>query len=155
MADAKISALTAATVPLSEADEFALIQSTTSKMATLAQIMDAAKPEGYDLGTVAVLDSEYLIQFQELRVSGTGVLSVAGTGLVILTDFGTKISAPGPVVGSPKGGSFTVPDNYVYDLLRPLVLSGDSTQVTLQGSAELVLSDDFGSRSLVVLAGVA
>lgn len=149
MADTKISALTAATLPLAPGDEFALIQSTTSKMATMAQVADAVKAQGYDMSTISLATEDFLLHYQHMKISGTNRLSLAGTSEAYISDFGNNSVI---YAGVPKGGSFTVLDNFVYDLIKRLTLQNQD-RATLKGSADMILSGDFETRQRIVLAG--
>jgi len=134
MADTKISALTAVTAPVA-ADEFAVNQAGTSKKVTLNQVWNSDR-----------------VQFERLTLAGTDRLTAAGTSSVLLSDFGTL---PSLILGVPKIPSvpFTVPTGYILDIIPRLSLGLDM-RATLAGSAELILSDDFATRSRIVLAGV-
>lgn len=60
-----------------------------------------------------------------------------------------------PIMGRPKTaiGNFRVPTNYIHDVIGTLSISGYTTRSTLEGTANLVMTDDFGTRSRIVLAG--
>lgn len=151
MADTKISGLPAVTSPVLT-DEFGVNQGGTSKKETLEQIRMAARPAELDVSGISVATEEYLEQWRTLKVTGTAQLAIAGTGAVWVTDGATTTVETAPVVGSPKGGSFIILDGWFLDLLFTLNLAGES-KVDLRGSADLILSDDFGTRSSIVLAG--
>lgn len=56
------------------------------------------------------------------------------------------------VVGTPKvPSSFTLPTNYFLDQMFRLTLTG-TNRATLQGNADLILNDDFKTRSRIVLS---
>jgi hypothetical protein len=86
-----------------------------------------------------------------LKLAGTERMVITGTNDLVIGGFGLANSI---ILGQPKVNdiSFTVLNNYLYDQLNRLALSRD-TRATLQGSADLYLTDDFGTRSRVVLAG--
>lgn len=149
MADTKVSALPAAAAALI-AMELPVNDAGTSRKVTIAQIADATSPTSYDLGTSTIATEQFLLQYQHLKLSGSRRLAMEGTAEIVLNGFGTSNAA---IVGSPKGASsFIVPDNYLYDLMYRLTLP-NSVRADLRGSADLVITDDFSSRSRIVLAG--
>lgn len=107
--------------------------------------------EGFDTGTITLATAQYRVQYQHLRLTSTERLTMAGTATVFLTDLGT---ATGEIRGTPKrtSVSFTVPNDYVLDQLYRLQIDG-AQRVSLVGTADLFLTDDFGTRSRIVLAG--
>lgn len=85
-------------------------------------------------------------QISTSETDTTKVLAPDGAGSVVFR-------SAGAIAGSPKATvSFTVPNDYLYDLLYRLTMVG-TQRVTLQGTADLVLSDDFRTRQRIVLAG--
>lgn len=62
------------------------------------------------------------------------------------------IATTDTTVGTPKApaSSFTVPTNYFLDQMYRLTLAG-AVRATLQGTADLILTDDFAARRRIVL----
>lgn len=150
MADTKISGLPAATTSIST-DQYAINQGGVSKSVTAAIVSGAVAPDPYDVSGTTVADAQFLLQYQHLRVSSTGRFTAAGTGEIYVSDFGAYDTSP--IVGQPKVGSFTLPENYVYYLFTELRLAYWS-RATLQGfNSDLVISDDFKTRQRIVLQG--
>lgn len=89
----------------------------------------------------------------ELGVNETATPGVAGTSkrktALMMAQYVTST-----LVGVPKtpAGNFTVPTNYVHTVQGRLTLAG-TVRATLAGTADLILTDDFGTRSRIVLAG--
>lgn len=86
-----------------------------------------------------------------LTLSGTNRLPIAGTSQVLLQ--GIR-NANINYVGSPKTPvvPFTIRDGYYLDVLfRLSLLLG--MRATLEGGADLIMSDDFGTRKRIILAG--
>lgn len=108
--------------------------------------------EAYDRGTITLATDQYVVQDKHLYMSGANRLSAAGTAEVLLTDLGNTASV---IMGTPKcpSLSFTVLTDWFFDVIRRLSLSSQ-IRATLQGNADLILTDDFGSRSRIVLAGM-
>lgn len=106
----------------------------------------------YDPGTVSLATDQYLLQDRHLYLTGAERLSAAGTAEVLLTDLGNTASV---VMGAPKcpSLSFTVLTDWFFDVIRRLSLTSQ-IRATLQGNADLILTDDFGTRSRIVLAGM-
>jgi hypothetical protein len=107
-------------------------------------------PPGLDPGTRSIEDEHFLLQHDHLKLVGIERLSLAGTGQLFLSAFGSQ-----PVyAGNPKipSVSFTVPDGWMLDVITRLDLRL-TTRVTLLGSADLYVTDDFATRSRIVLAG--
>ena len=150
MADTKVSALPAVTVPATT-DEFPVNQGGTSKKVTLAQIQDANRAGEYDLAAVVIANEEFLLQYNRVRVSGTNRLTLAGTAEVVLSAFS---SLDNVYMGQPRvpTTSWTVPQDWYWDLIARIALAGN-VRGTLQGTGALILTDDFGTRSRIVLAG--
>jgi hypothetical protein len=150
MADTKISALTAVTTP-AVTDEFAVNQGGNSKKATLSQVVNTAHGQNYDVGTITLSTEQFMEQYEHLKLSGSERLTMAGTAELFLSDFGNTAVL---ILGVPKTPtlSFTVPTDYVLDQLYRLSLI-NAMRATLQGTADLVLTDDFGARSRIVLTG--
>lgn len=127
MADTKISALTQVTQP-AMADELAANDIGNSKKITLSQLM--------------------VLQYVQITLTGSDRMTLAGTQETLVSDFG----ATAPIyAGWPKRGSFTVKDNYAYDLVGELSL-WNADRVSLLGSADLILSDDFRQRNRLILS---
>lgn len=87
-----------------------------------------------------------------LNLTGTERLVITGTNEVVVGGpFGRADSL---LMGVPKtlDISFTVPNNYVYDQFGEIAIT-QNNRVTLQGSADFYLTDDFAARSRIVLAG--
>lgn len=105
----------------------------------------------YNPGTISMVTEQFLIQYDHLKLSSTNRMTLAGTAEVVLTDLGTNGSI---ILGTPKmpNLSFTVPTDYFLDQIARLSLAG-AVRATLQGTADLILTDDFGQRSRIVLSG--
>ena len=148
MADTKVSALTAATTALA-ADEFPVNEAGTSKKVTLAQILDASRAD--DPGNVTMTTATTLTAYDRLALSSTNRLTMPGTAEVVLNNVRQE-----PVVyrGKPKAHwrSFTVPTDWEYIVVNRLSLN-DPARASFQGNCDVILSDDFGTRSRIVLAG--
>lgn len=99
---------------------------------------------------VTIATATYVEQWQEIRLSSSYRLTMAGTGRLNLLDNGTVASV---IVGTPRTPpvSFTVPTEYVHDLLARLSLTGQ-VRATLQGTADLWIVDDFKQRQRIVLS---
>jgi hypothetical protein len=113
-------------------------------------------PGAYDPGSVTVATERFLLQYAHLKLASTERMTVAGTARVVVEDHADQgaFGEPGIVLGRPKAPalSFTVPDGYILDVIGHLTLGG-AVRATLQGLADLILTDDFGMRSRIVLAG--
>lgn len=61
---------------------------------------------------------------------------------------------PTDEIGQPKTitSTVTVPDEYQYEQIDRLVLTG-TARLVLQGTADFYVTDDFQTRSRIVLAG--
>ena len=104
-------------------------------------------------GTVEVTDAEW-INLVRVTLSGTDRVTLVGTARAYI--FGWTDGVSPNVVGRPKiytGVPFRVPDNFEFVLVNRLTMGG-RTQGILEGPADLILSDDFGVRSRITLAGV-
>lgn len=118
-----------------------------------AQVAIARIPGLYadDPGSITLATAQIRVH-PKLVLSGAERITLAGTAQMILTDMGRK---PTPLIlGIPKciGSSFTIPNNYIHDMIGTLTLSSGMTG-TLAGNATLVLTDDFKSRSRITLTG--
>lgn len=82
-----------------------------------------------------------------LTLASTAQAILQGTGELIIYDF-VDITTK----GVPKFESFTVPSGYVCDVTGRSVLER-AQRATLNGTANLVLTDDFGTRSRITLVG--
>ena len=102
-------------------------------------------------GTVEVTDAEW-INLVRITLSGTDRITLAGTARAYI--FGWTDAVSPNVVGRPKvyREPFRVPDLYEYLFTNRLTMEAAGRGI-LEGSADLILSDDFGTRSRVVLAG--
>lgn len=111
-----------------------------------------ASPTAYDPGTVSIVNDQFLLQDRHLYLSSSNRLTLAGTAEVLLSDFGNCATV---ILGSPKTPSlsFIVPTEYFLEQLFRLALSGQM-RASLQGTADLILNDDFKTRSRIVLAGM-
>jgi hypothetical protein len=104
------------------------------------------------VGTVVVTDAEW-INLVRLPLDSTDRITLAGTARAYI--FGWNDNVSPNVVGRPKilnGTDFRVPDNFEFILVNRLTM-GALTSAILEGSADLILSDDFGVRSRIVLTG--
>lgn len=147
MGDTKISDLPAVTIPAGT-DEFAVNQLGVDKKIDASQVIITG---GRDLGSVIVATERFVLQFEQLTIASTDTVTLEGTAQILLTDYDTKDTF---IIGVPKGGSFTVPDNYFADMPGQIRL-GSSDVATLLGTAEMLLTDDFGTRSSINLVGSA
>jgi hypothetical protein len=117
----------------------------------LLGVLDA----NYAPGSVAMLDKQFLLHYKRLELAGTERLTVPGTSNVVLTDMRTDQGNKATrILGNPKilDASFTIPNDYTHTQRNRLTLPRDA-RATLLGTADLFLTDDFDSRSRVVLAG--
>jgi len=105
---------------------------------------------GTDEGSFTVTDG-YLFQYARITVSGANEIAVAGAGRLCVSSFGMTGDL---ILGQPKftTGSFTVPDTYAHDVPNRLALALGG-RVTLLGTADLIIDDNFTSRSRIVLTG--
>lgn len=95
--------------------------------------------------------SDTLFKLERLTLASTERMTLSSTGTLVLND----LDEPAPLVlGTPKNPavSFVVPNDYFLDVLQRLTLAV-RTRATLEGSADLFLTDDFSSRSRLVLSG--
>lgn len=106
----------------------------------------------YDPGSVAMLNAQFLLQYKRLTLSGAERLTVPGTSNALLLDLGTTGAR---VVGFPKtlDGPFTIPHENFFEQRKRISLCC-AARGTLLGTANLIIGDDFGSRSRIALAGV-
>lgn len=93
------------------------------------------------------------VDFPVYRVTLTGAERLTMEATIRLVLIAYDVAAP-LILGSPKApaSSFTVPTDYFLGQLFRLQLI-NNTRATLQGTADLVLSDDFATRGRIVLAG--
>jgi hypothetical protein len=103
----------------------------------------------YDPGTVTIATERFLLQYQHLKLSGSERATLAGTARVKIADLGDLDSV---IIGTPRVLSMNaiVQDCCVYDITPRLDIRA---RTTLQGSARIVVTDDFNTRSRIVLAG--
>ena len=132
----------------------------------------------YAVGNMTVATESFRLQYKRLSIVGIGRrwwllgtfratlagttrtivtdaperVTLQGTGRVLLSELGTVTDTL--YLGSPKvpSRSFTVPTDYFLDQMIRLTLV-DAMRVTLLGTADLIVNDDFRTRSRVVLAG--
>ena len=106
------------------------------------------------VGTVVVTDAEW-INLVRLPLDSTDRVTLAGTARLYI--FGWTDTASPNIAGRPKrmymGTPFRIPDNFEFVLTNRLTM-GSTTRGIIEGSADLIISDDFGTRSRIVLAGV-
>jgi hypothetical protein len=103
-------------------------------------------------GTVVVTDAEW-VNLVRIPLQSTDRITLEGTARAYI--FGWTDNVSPNVVGRPKilnGTDFRVPDNFEFILVNRLTM-GALTSAILEGSADLILSDDFGVRSRIVLTG--
>ena len=102
--------------------------------------------------TGSIPTGQVLWQLTRLTLDATSRLGLEGTARALIEDAG-GISTP-VILGAPKRPttSFTVPTDYFLTIDRRLILD-NAMRATLAGTADLLLSDDFGTRSRIVLAG--
>lgn len=106
----------------------------------------------YNIGS---LPSNFPLPIQQVQVVlvSTDKMPLSGTTTLLISDFG-KPTANGTVVGKPKAPTpFVVPSDYYYDIRGRLSLAGQTMRGTLQGTASLIIDDDFTARSRVTLSG--
>jgi hypothetical protein len=129
-----------------EADVVGLVADLATRM-VLGQLIGSTNP-----GTMTLANSQYSLHYSRLTLSGAGRLSSANASRSIVTDLGSPCTLP--VLGTPKcpAGSFRVPTDYQVDMLRRLTLTGPN-RANLEGTSDLIVTDDFGTRSRIVLAG--
>lgn len=113
---------------------------------------NAAHVDGWSPGSLTLATDQYVLQHQHLKLVSTNRLTLAGTSSIVIdaiVNDGDQL-----IVGTPKSFTvpFTVPTEYVWDQLMHLSLYG-TCEAKVQGTANVILTDDFGARSHVVLAG--
>lgn len=162
LADARAPLAHAATHAVAGSDPITIAESqVTSLAADLAarvlssdsRLSDVRVGKGaYDPGTVTLSADQYLLQDRHLYLTGAERLTATGTAEVLLTDMG---NTAGNCLGTPKSPnlSFTVMTDYFLDVIKRLNLV-NQVRSTLQGTADLILTDDFQTRSRLVLAGM-
>lgn len=105
-------------------------------------------------GTVEITDAEWIC-LNDLAITGTDDVSLIGTAELFI--FGWTDSQTYNIVGRPRrfvDVPFRVPNDYEFIVSTgSLVLEGIADGI-VEGSGELILSDDFGTRSDIVMTGV-
>lgn len=100
--------------------------------------------------TASIADGQFLFQYLRLALLGTNRLDLAGTAEVVVTGF-DRYGAR--YVGGPKSNlSFNVASDNMHTVPTRLALTLVN-RATLEGNADLYLTDDFGTRQRIVLAG--
>lgn len=104
-----------------------------------------------DVGNISLSNTQYLLQYERITLTGTERLGLAGSTRAIVTDLHSKDDV---IVGTPRTPSlsFKIPDGYVASIQARLALD-KSIRATIQGLGQLIVFDDFGTRSRIVLAG--
>jgi len=103
-------------------------------------------------GTVVVTDAEW-VNLVQVKLESTDRITLEGTARAYI--FGWTDNRSYNVVGRPKtytGEPFRVPNDFEFIIINRLSM-GALTRGILEGSSDLILSDDFGTRSRIVLAG--
>lgn len=105
----------------------------------------------YDPGSPTIATEQFLLQYRYLKLSGSERMTLTGTARAVVLDLNANDSV---VLGSPKtpNMSFTVPTEYYLDVIKRLSLV-NAMRACLVGTANLVMTDDFSTRSRIVLAG--
>lgn len=104
-------------------------------------------------GTVTVTDSEW-INLVRLTLDGTDRATLAGTARCYI--FGWGDNRVYNIVGFPKQvpmAPFRVPDGFEVYIVNRTILQSNVRGI-LEGNADVILADDFGTRSRIVLQGV-
>lgn len=103
-------------------------------------------------GSITIATERFLLHYTRLKLASTERLAMEGTARIVVDDFSTATDTL--YLGSPKtpSRSFTVPTEYFHYQYQRLRLV-DPMRATLEGTADLVLTDDFKTRSRLVLAG--
>lgn len=113
-------------------------------------------PFSIDVGSLSLgTDGNFLLQLARLQLSSSNRLTLGGATTRVVVFGQTDNSSPN-VIGFPKQvptAPFRVPNNYEVYIVNRLVMDSPSVRGVLEGNADMILSDDFGSRSRVVLAG--
>lgn len=146
----KISDLPAVTTAAGT-DEFAVNQGGVSLKETLNQIREFGIPSRTP-GTISLSIEDFLLQYDRLTLVSTDRVTLTSTARIVLQEFGNS----GPnYVGVPKipTSPFTVPDGYALDISNGRLTLVGLARAILEGSADLILSDDFRQRSRIVLSG--
>lgn len=148
---ATIEAVTTDVTPASE--DFDLVFKTMAAGAAATEALRISSSWEYQ-GTPKtppkdiVVRTEYAHSVEtRLTLSGsTRRVTLQGTADLIVRDFVN-------IVGTPKApiSDFTVPSTNMLDVYQRLTLKA---RATLQGLADLILTDDVGTRSRIVLAGI-
>lgn len=136
----------------------------TVNMATGIFLNGAPVSPSANNAPVTIVNGQWIYQYQQILLAGTDRMTLAGTARAIVTRAGTDFE-PGPqgeafenlglvVLGVPKTPlvNFVVPTEYICTFRNRLIMRG-SVRGNLQGTANLVVSDDFATRSRVVMAG--
>lgn len=105
----------------------------------------------YDVGTATIPSGRFLAQYKRLTLSGAERLAAQGTTNVLVQDLGTTGAR---VIGSPKtiDGPFILPNETFFVQRKRLTLC-TTGRGALLGTANLMISDDFGERSRIALTG--
>lgn len=106
----------------------------------------------FDPGSISLATERFLALLSRLKLTTTEQLGLAGTARVLIEDRGAVQATV--YVGSPKTPptSFTLLTDYFHDVIQRLNLL-NSIRGTLLGTSTLVITDDFATRSRLVLAG--
>lgn len=104
-----------------------------------------------EVGQLLIDTADFQIIYQRATISDNGRMSLIGTARLVLTDLHGQDSV---ILGTPRTPplSFTVPTEYVLDQMTRLTLTG-GMRATLQGTADLIITDDFKTRQRLVLTG--
>lgn len=103
-----------------------------------------------DIGATSLITGQFMFQYQRLALSGTNRFIAPGTSQTYVGNFGAFGAL---YVGTPRGNvSFNVASNFNHNVQNTLLLSSYN-RVTLEGTANVYVEDNFTSRSRVVLAG--
>jgi hypothetical protein len=129
MADAKISALPAATTPVAGTEVLPIVQAGTTVKLAISDITPG-------LSVITVLKG------------GTGVTTSTGTGSVVLNTSPTFVT---PILGTPSSGTLTNATGLPISTGVSGLGTGVATFLTTPSSANLIaaVSDETGSGSLV------
>jgi hypothetical protein len=104
-------------------------------------------------GTLVVTDAEW-INLVRVTLSGTDRVTLAGTARAYI--FGWTDDVSPNVVGRPKyyrSAPFRVPDLYEFIVVNRLTMELGARGILEGGNSDMIISDDFGTRSRIVLAG--
>jgi hypothetical protein len=108
------------------------------------------QPSNWNANHTVVIDEVNSVPTR-LTLGGTTRLDIRGTGELTL---GSVMPVGTRYLGTPKipDASFSVADGYFLDAMYRLAVPG-GMRVGLEGNADLIISDDFKTRSRIVLAG--